>query len=86
MRAYITARQPFEVAHEVEQWHHRGCRSFLLSRVNHGGELDQERLGAARYAAGVQSQVGLEGESSGVPATESREGSVTSDSGALGAR
>jgi hypothetical protein len=78
MKAYITARQPSEVAREVERWHDRGCRSFLLCRVNHGGELDQERLGAARYAAGVQSQVELEGESSGV--------TVTSGSGALGAR
>jgi hypothetical protein len=86
MQAYITARQPSEVASEVERWHDRGCRSFLLSRVNHGGELDRERLGAARYAAGVQSQVELQGASSGVPATESREGPVTSDSGALGAR
>jgi hypothetical protein len=85
MRTFIAARQPSEVAREVERWHNRGCRSFLLSRVNHGGELDQERLGAARYAAGVQSQVELEGESSGVPATESRE-PLTSDSGALGAR
>jgi hypothetical protein len=79
MPAYITARQPTEVAREVERWRDRGCCSFLLSRVNHGGELDQERLGAARYAAGFQSQVELEGDaSSGV--------SVTSDSGALGAR
>jgi hypothetical protein len=77
--AYITGRQPSEVAREVERWHDRGCRSFLLSRVNHGGELDRERLGAARYAAGVQSHVELEGDaSSGVP--------VTSDSGARGAR
>jgi len=77
MQAYITARQPSEVAREVERWHDHGCRSFLLCRVNHGGELDRERLGAARYAAGVQSQVELEGESSGV---------VASGSGALGVR
>ena len=79
MQAYITALQPSEVAREVERWHDRGCRSFLISRVNHGRELDRERLGAARYAAGIQSQVELEGDgSSGVP--------VASDSGALGAR
>jgi L-alanine-DL-glutamate epimerase-like enolase superfamily enzyme len=77
-QAYITARQPSEVAREVERWHDRGCRSFLIRRVNHGGELDRERLGAARYAAGVQSQIELEGESSGV--------TVMSGSGALGAR
>ena len=77
-QAYITAGQPSEVAREVERWHDQGCRSFLIRRVNHGGELDRERLGAARYAAGVQSQVELEGESSGV--------TVTWGSGGLGAR
>jgi hypothetical protein len=64
MRAYITARQPSEVALEVERWHKRGCRSFVLRQVSGGGELDRERLGAARYAAGIQAQVELEDESS----------------------
>lgn len=71
MRAYIIARQPAEVAREVERWHKRGCRSFVLRPVSRGGELDRERLGAARYVAGVRSVVKLEGESpvsvSGVP-------------------
>lgn len=70
MRAYITSRQPIEVAREVEHWQKRGCRSFVLRQVSSGGELDRERLGAARYAAGVQAQVELEGDSSsGVPVT-----------------
>ena len=70
MRAYIAARQPTEVAREVERLHKRGYRAFVLRQVNHGGELDRERLGAARYAAGIQSQVELEGDSSsGVPET-----------------
>jgi hypothetical protein len=62
MRAYITARQPSEVALEVERRHRRGSRSFVLRQVSHGGELDRERLGAARYAAGLQSEVELEGD------------------------
>jgi hypothetical protein len=71
MPAYITARQPSEVAREVERWCRRGCRSFVLRQVGKGGELDRERLGAARYAAGVHAQVELEGvsSSSGVPET-----------------
>lgn len=64
MRAYITARQPSEVALEVERWHKRGCRSFVLREVSGGRQLDRERLGAARYAAGIQSRVELEGDSS----------------------
>jgi hypothetical protein len=34
----------------------------VLRRIDHGGMLDLERLGAARYAAGLQSTVGLEAE------------------------
>jgi L-alanine-DL-glutamate epimerase-like enolase superfamily enzyme len=79
MRAYITASRPAEVAREVERLHKRGCRAFVLRSVNHGGDLDRERLGAARYAAGIQSQVELEGDaSSGV--------AMTSVPGARGAR
>ncbi len=63
--AYITAAHPQDVAREVEHQLALGCRSFILRPVAHGGMLDQERLGAARYAAGVQSEVVLE---SGVPA------------------
>jgi hypothetical protein len=64
MRAYITARQPADVAREVERWHKRGCRSFVLRQVSDGRQLDRERLGAARYAAGIQSRVELEGDDS----------------------
>ena len=35
---------------------------FVLSRIDHGSMLDQERMGAARYAAGVHSVVELEEE------------------------
>jgi L-alanine-DL-glutamate epimerase-like enolase superfamily enzyme len=63
--AYITAAHPQDVAREVERQVALGCRSFVLRPVAQGGMLDQERLGAARYAAGVQAEVALE---SGVPA------------------
>jgi L-alanine-DL-glutamate epimerase-like enolase superfamily enzyme len=63
--AYITATHPQDVASEVERQVALGYRSFILRPVAHGGMLDQERLGAARYAAGVQAEVVLE---SGVPA------------------
>ncbi len=63
--AYVSAAHPQDVAREVERQVALGCRSFVLRPVAHGGMLDQERLGAARYAAGVQAEVVLE---SGVPA------------------
>jgi hypothetical protein len=64
MRAYITARRPADVARDIERWRQRGCRSFVLRQVNGGGFLDRERLGAARYAAGLQAEVELEGDGS----------------------
>ena len=71
--AYITAAHPQDVAREVEEQVARGCRSFVLRPLAAGGmadqQLDQERLGAARYAAGLQAEVVLE---SGVPAAAAR--------------
>ncbi len=69
MSAYITARQPSDVAREVERELIAGCSSFALRRVDGGGMLDRERLGAARYAAGIQAHVVLEESSSEVAAT-----------------
>ena len=61
MDALITAVRPQEVAREVESMLQRGnVDRFVLRPVSHGGMLDQERLGAARYAAGVQAVVELE--------------------------
>jgi hypothetical protein len=60
MRAYITASRPEEVAREVDRWTRRGCHSFVLRRVAGGQMRDQERLGAARYAAGIDADVQLE--------------------------
>ena len=63
--AYITAVHPQDVAREVEKQIAQGCRSFVLHPVAGGGMPDQERLGAARYAARLQAEVVLE---AGVPA------------------
>jgi hypothetical protein len=62
--AYIQARRPSEVARDVERSRQRGCHSFVLRQVDGGGVLDLERLGAARYAAGLQADVELEGDAS----------------------
>lgn len=56
----ITARRPEDVALEVEELARAGERRFVISTIDHGGQLDLERLGAARYAAGLQSEVELE--------------------------
>ena len=66
MSAYITARSPDDVAREVESEFTAGCRSFVLRAIAGGGMLDLERLGAARYAAGLQAVVELEDQSSPV--------------------
>ena len=56
----IAAGRPADVAREVESLLRAGHRSFVLTRIDRGGMLDLERLGAARYAAGLQSSVELE--------------------------
>jgi hypothetical protein len=58
----ITARRPADVAREVEASFRNGERMFVIARIDHGGMLDRERLGAARYTAGLQSKVELEAE------------------------
>lgn len=59
--AIVTARRPAAVAREVERLRKAGCVMFVLRRLDDGGMLDRERLGAARYAAGLQAEVELEG-------------------------
>lgn len=59
-RAYVAAIHPEDVAREVERHIAMGFTSFVLRPVAGGGMLDQERLGAARYAAGVHADVELE--------------------------
>jgi len=66
MSAYITGRTPHAVAREVESLFRAGCRSYIVREIAAGGMLDLERLGAARYAAGLQSVVELEDQSSPV--------------------
>ena len=72
MRAYITARRPADVARDVDSWRKRGCTSFVLRQLGGGGFVDQERLGAARYAAGLQADVELEGDGSDLSDAASR--------------
>ena len=62
--AYVIARRPADVAREVESLRKSGCRRFILRRLDGGATLDLERLGAARYAAGLQAEVALDVESS----------------------
>lgn len=69
---YISAVRPQDVAEEVESLLRSGCASFTLRSIDHGGMLDQERLGAARYAAGVQSVVRLEAEEPAAAAPSAR--------------
>jgi hypothetical protein len=61
---YVSARRPSDVAREVEALVKTGQKRFVLSRLGSGEMLDLERLGAARYAAGLQAEVELEGQSS----------------------
>ena len=58
----ISTRRPGDVALEVEALCRAGLRDSVIVRIDHGGMLDQERLGAARYAAGLHSNVELEAE------------------------
>ena len=58
----ITARKPEDVAREIERLMAAGEKSFVVAAIDHGGMLDRERIGAARYAAGLQSKVSLEEE------------------------
>jgi hypothetical protein len=55
----ISARRPADVAREVDALARVGHREFVITSIDHGGMLDLERLGAARYAAGLQSKVEL---------------------------
>ena len=66
--AYVTSRRPADVAREVERMRKSGCRTFVLRMLDSGGMVDQERLGAARYAAGLHAEVELE-DASAVAAT-----------------
>jgi hypothetical protein len=59
-RGYITVIHPEQVAREVEREVKLGCTAFVLRAAAGGGMLDQERLGAARYAAGLHAVVELE--------------------------
>lgn len=55
----ISDRRPEAVAARVEAAARRGRRRFDLQSVDGGGPIDLERLGAARYAAGRDADLGL---------------------------
>jgi hypothetical protein len=76
----ISARHPADVAIEVELGLKAGYRCFVLERAGSGQMLDQERLGAARYAAGVHSQVELAADDSSVSSGSS--GSLAAEASA----
>jgi hypothetical protein len=59
--ACVAGRRPADVAREVERLRKAGCIRFVVRSLDGGGMLDLERLGAARYAAGIQAEVELEG-------------------------
>jgi hypothetical protein len=58
--ARIDTVKPADVAREVEALRRRGETAFTLRSIDDGGMLDRERLGAARYAAGLQAGVRVE--------------------------
>jgi L-alanine-DL-glutamate epimerase-like enolase superfamily enzyme len=58
--ALITAVSPAAVAREVERGAAGGFGSFKLKAASMGGPLDQERLGAARWAAGHEALLRLD--------------------------
>ena len=58
--ALVTALKPSEVAAEVERLVAEGFSAVKLKAANAGGPVDQERLGAARWAAGHQVEVRLD--------------------------
>jgi hypothetical protein len=74
---YVTARRPVDVARDVERACSAGCAKFLLRQLDDGGMLDQERLGAARYAAGLQAVVELDGRSSPAAGSDEESGART---------
>lgn len=51
--ALIEDARPDEVASSVEELRARGFGAFKLKAANAGGQVDLERLGAARWAAGL---------------------------------
>lgn len=59
MDASIRAVRPKDVAAEVEAAVRQGFTSFVLESIDDGGMLDRERMGAARYSAGVRAAVQL---------------------------
>jgi L-alanine-DL-glutamate epimerase-like enolase superfamily enzyme len=58
--ALVAAIKPADVAAEVERFAAEGFKAFKLKAANAGGRIDQERLGAARWAAGRDLELRLD--------------------------
>ncbi len=58
--ALVTATRPDLVARAVERSAAAGFRAFKLKAAGGGGVIDQERLGAARWAAGQGARLRLD--------------------------
>jgi L-alanine-DL-glutamate epimerase-like enolase superfamily enzyme len=58
--ALLTASRPDLVAREAERCAAAGFTAFKLKAANGGGIVDQERLGAARWAAGPSARLRLD--------------------------
>jgi L-alanine-DL-glutamate epimerase-like enolase superfamily enzyme len=58
--ALITAGPPNLVARQVERKAAAGFKAFKVKAAANGGALDQERLGAARWAAGPDASLRLD--------------------------
>ncbi|MGH7904594.1 MAG: mandelate racemase/muconate lactonizing enzyme family protein [Candidatus Dormibacteraceae bacterium] len=58
--ALVGSAGPARVAAEVESWASGGFTTFKLKSFDQGGPADLERLGAARWAAGVMGRIRLD--------------------------
>ena len=58
--ALVTSTRPADVAAEVERCVAGGFTAVKLKAMNGGGPVDQERLGAARWAAGREVELRLD--------------------------
>jgi L-alanine-DL-glutamate epimerase-like enolase superfamily enzyme len=58
--ALLTAVKPSEVAAEIERFVAAGFTAVKLKAANGGGPVDQERVGAARWAAGHDVELRLD--------------------------
>jgi len=58
--ALLTERRPRELANDVERLAAAGFRAYKLKAAGAGGQVDAERLGAVRYAAGREARLRID--------------------------